>query len=121
MIHVCFGVSDNCINHYSYGEICVHCGCCEDIEPNKEKMLNNQIKYYNECIEENNNFSNWDSNEKWRKVQEENGITLPFTFVGTGQLRNPRKGVTANGSILYDIHMDNKLPDDLMDDFKWTA
>ena len=35
-------------------------------------MLNNQIKYYNECIEENNNFSNWDSNEKWRKVQEEN-------------------------------------------------
>ena len=56
-----------------------------------------------------------------RKVKEENGITLPFTFVGTGQLRNPRKGVTANGSILYDIHMDNKLPDDLMDDFKWTA
>lgn len=72
MIHACFGVSDNCINHYSYGEICVHCGCCEDIEPNKEKRLNNQIKYYNECIEENNNFSNWDSNEKWRKVQEEN-------------------------------------------------
>ena len=72
MIHVCFGVSDNCINHYSHGEICVHCGCCEDIEPNKEKRLNNQIKYYNECIKENNNFSNWDSNEKWRKVQEEN-------------------------------------------------
>ena len=72
MIHACFGVSDNCINHYSYGERCVHCGCCEDIEPNKEKRLNNQIKYYNECIEENNNFSNWDSNEKWRKVQEEN-------------------------------------------------
>ena len=56
-----------------------------------------------------------------RKVKEETGITLPFTFVGTGQLCNPRKGVTANGSILYDIHMDNKLPDDLMDDFKWTA
>lgn len=72
MIHACFGVSENCINRYSYGEICVHCGCCEDRESNKEKRLNNQIKYYNECIEENNNFSNWDSDAKWRKVQEKN-------------------------------------------------
>lgn len=56
-----------------------------------------------------------------RKVESENGITLPFTFVGTGQLHNPRKGVTENGSILYDIHMDNKLPADLMEDFKWIA
>ncbi|MBQ1723218.1 MAG: DUF3427 domain-containing protein, partial [Muribaculaceae bacterium] len=54
-----------------------------------------------------------------RKVEAENGITLPFTFVGTGQLMNPRKGVTTNGSILYDIHLDNELPDDLMEDFKW--
>ena len=56
-----------------------------------------------------------------RKVKTENGLTLPFTFVGTGQLLNPRKGATANGSILYDIHMDNPLPDDLMEDFRWTA
>lgn len=56
-----------------------------------------------------------------RKVESENGITLPFTFVGTGQLYNPRKDATTNGSILYDIHMDKPLPDDLMDDFKWTA
>jgi len=56
-----------------------------------------------------------------RKVESENSITLPFTFVGTGQLRNPRKDATTNGSILYDIHMDSPLPDDLMEDFKWTA
>jgi len=56
-----------------------------------------------------------------RKVESENGITLPCTFVGTGQLHNLRKGVTKNGSILYDIHMDNKLPADLMEDFKWIA
>ena len=55
-----------------------------------------------------------------RKVESENGITLPFTFVGTGQLHNPRKDATTNGSILYDIHMDNPLLDDLMEDFKWT-
>ena len=56
-----------------------------------------------------------------RKVKEENGITLPFTFVGTGELKNPRKGETSNGSILYDIHMHQELPDYLMDDFKWIA
>ena len=56
-----------------------------------------------------------------RKVDSENGLTLPFTFVGTGKLQNPRKGITTNGSILYDIHLDTPLPDDLMEDFKWTA
>lgn len=56
-----------------------------------------------------------------RKVKSENGIVLPFTFVGTGQLQNPRKDATTNGSILYDIHMDTPLPDDLMEDFKWIA
>ena len=54
-----------------------------------------------------------------RKVESENGITLPFTFVGAGRLHNPRKNATTNGSILYDIHMNNPLPDDLMEDFKW--
>ena len=56
-----------------------------------------------------------------RKVKSENGITLPFTYVGTGSLHNPRKGVTNNGSILYDIHMNQELPEYLMEDFKWIA
>lgn len=56
-----------------------------------------------------------------RKVESENGITLPFTFVGTGQLQNPRKGATTNGSILYDIHLNDPLPNDLMEDFQWIA
>lgn len=56
-----------------------------------------------------------------RKVKEENGITLPFTFVGTGLLKNPRKNATTNGSILYDIHLNTKLPKDLMEDFQWIA
>ncbi len=54
-----------------------------------------------------------------RKVSAENGITLPYTYIGTGSLENPRKGETGNGSILYDIHMDNSLPDELQEDFKW--
>ena len=56
-----------------------------------------------------------------RKVNSENGITLPYTFVGTGHLQNPRKNVTTNGSILYDIQLDTPLPDDLMEDFQWIA
>ena len=56
-----------------------------------------------------------------RKVKSENGITLPFTFVGTGYLHNPRKDATTNGSILYDIHLNKPLPDYLMEDFQWIA
>ena len=54
-----------------------------------------------------------------RKVSAENGITLPYTYIGTGHLENPRKDATTNGSILYDIHMDNPLPPDLQEDFQW--
>lgn len=54
-----------------------------------------------------------------RKVSAENGITLPYTYVGTGHLENPRKDVTTNGSILYDIHMDNPLSQELQEDFQW--
>ncbi len=54
-----------------------------------------------------------------RKVSAENGVTLPYTYVGTGSLENPRKDETDNGSILYDIHLNNSLPDELQEDFKW--
>ena len=54
-----------------------------------------------------------------RKVSSENGVTLPYTYIGTGHLENPRKGVTANGSILYDIRMDYPLTEELQEDFKW--
>lgn len=35
--HISYAVSEDCINIYSYGEICVRCGCCESEEPNVEK------------------------------------------------------------------------------------
>lgn len=54
-----------------------------------------------------------------RKVSAENGITLPYTYIGTGSLENPRKDATTNGSILYDIHMDNPLSQELQEDFQW--
>lgn len=59
-----------------------------------------------------------------RKVSDENGITMPFIYVGTGRLTNPRKqeatdpttGKT-NITYLYDIPMDTELPEYLQYDF----
>lgn len=52
-----------------------------------------------------------------RKVSQENGLTLPFTYVGTGHLLNPRTTDNPRGSLLFDIHMEESLPDYLQYDF----
>ena len=52
-----------------------------------------------------------------RKVESENGIVLPFTYVGTGKLENPRVTENIKGSLLFDIKMDVRLPDYLQYDF----
>ena len=62
-----------------------------------------------------------------RKVSSENGIVLPFIYVGKGKMTNPRKQVKfdkAKGkdvvTYLYDIVMDEELPDYLQYDFGLT-
>jgi len=90
----------------------------------KDKFLDNETFQWESIarIKADEERKQRESNQAFvfvRKVESENGITLPFTFVGAGQLRNPRKNTTTNGSILYDIHMNNPLPDDLMEDFRW--
>lgn len=52
-----------------------------------------------------------------RKVESENGLVLPFTFVGTGKLENPRPTANVRGSLLFDIYIDEKLPEYLQYDF----
>lgn len=52
-----------------------------------------------------------------RKMSDENGIVLPFTYVGKGHLKNARKSDNGNGTYLFDIHMENELPDYLKYDF----
>jgi hypothetical protein len=52
-----------------------------------------------------------------RKVSEENGIVLPFTYVGKGKLNNCRKTENGNGTYLFDIEMEYSLPDYLQYDF----
>ena len=55
-----------------------------------------------------------------RKVSSENGIVLPFTYVGKGTLHNCRKTETGNGTYLFDIAMEHSLPDYLQYDFGLT-
>ena len=54
-----------------------------------------------------------------RKMESENGISMPFTYVGKGHLSNPRKtnNESSRQSFLYDIQLENKLPDYLQYDF----
>ncbi|MCR5430027.1 MAG: DUF3427 domain-containing protein [Eubacterium sp.] len=51
-----------------------------------------------------------------RKVSEEHGLRLPYTYVGTGHFDNERKQ-DKNNTYLYDIHMDEELPEYLQYDF----
>jgi hypothetical protein len=55
-----------------------------------------------------------------RKVTDENGIVLPFTYVGKGVLKNCRASDNGNGTYLFDVQMENQLPDYLQYDFGLT-
>jgi len=55
-----------------------------------------------------------------RKVESENGLVLPFTYVGTGHLTNHRPTDNPKGTLLFDITMDQELPDYLQYDFGLT-
>ena len=59
-----------------------------------------------------------------RKVASENGIVMPFTYVGKGKLINPREQRKidaetgkAGRTYLFDIPLENELPDYLQYDF----
>ena len=59
-----------------------------------------------------------------RKVSTENGMTLPFIYVGQGRLTNPRKQVKYDEAkkrevvtYLFDVPMNDELPDYLQYDF----
>ena len=52
-----------------------------------------------------------------RKMDSENGIVLPFTYIGKGTLTNPRFQ-KANRNYLFDIMLENELPEYLQYDFQ---
>ncbi len=63
-----------------------------------------------------------------RKMDDEDGITLPFTYFGTGKLENVRESYVSSlqndgtyenvPTLLYDIILDNKVPEEYWFDFE---
>ena len=56
-LHVSYGVTDDCINHNSYGAICVWCNCCGRVD--KKTMKDAQLRHFKELLEEQYNFDGW--------------------------------------------------------------
>ncbi|HBG33424.1 MAG TPA: hypothetical protein DDW82_06920 [Acholeplasmataceae bacterium] len=52
-----------------------------------------------------------------RKTSQEDGITLPFTYIGTGHLKKPRVSTNIKNSLLFDIELDHQIPTYLEFDF----
>lgn len=53
-----------------------------------------------------------------RKVDNEDGIQLPFTYIGTGHMEYIEGSKKTNGAHLFRISMDNPAPEDIYFDFK---
>ena len=58
-----------------------------------------------------------------RKMKTEDGVTLPYTFFGTGRLTNMRESYTEEDgkklpTLLFDIVLDHRVPEDYFLDFE---
>lgn len=58
-----------------------------------------------------------------RKMKAEDGVTLPYTFFGTGRLTNMRESYTEEDgkqhpTLLFDIVLDHRVPEDYFLDFE---
>ena len=63
-------VRKNCWNLYdSYGEICVHCGCCAK---DKKTRYAARLETVREWLEEKQKFDRWDDDPEVRALQERN-------------------------------------------------
>ena len=67
-MHISYSVTEDCINHDSYGTICVWCNCCGRID--KATMKEAQVKFYEEQLKRTENFDNWILGH--REIQEKN-------------------------------------------------
>jgi hypothetical protein len=52
-----------------------------------------------------------------RKEKAEDGMTLPFTYIGTGKLNNPEESKNPKKSLHFNVELEHSLPEDLQFDF----
>lgn len=63
-------VRKNCWNFIdSYGEICVHCGCCAI---DKKTRYKSRLKCLKRWLKEREEFDDWDDHPGMRELQEKN-------------------------------------------------
>lgn len=65
-----YGVSDDCINHNSYGEICVNCGCCSNNPDYRDRYIRT-MRYYKNELNELYEFEVYED-DRYREIQEKN-------------------------------------------------
>ena len=53
-----------------------------------------------------------------RKIADEDGITLPYTYIGTGKLVNPFESDNPKKTLIFDVLLDHPIPEYLHYDFK---
>ena len=53
-----------------------------------------------------------------RKVDSEDGIQLPFTYIGSGKMNYIEGSKKANGAHLFNITLGQEAPEDIYYDFK---
>ena len=53
-----------------------------------------------------------------RKVENEDGIQLPFTYIGSGKMQYQENSRKANGAHLFRVSMEKTAPEDIYFDFK---
>lgn len=53
-----------------------------------------------------------------RKIEKEDGITLPYIYLGKGELTNPRQSKNIKKSLLFDVVLEYKVPEYLKYDFE---
>ena len=53
-----------------------------------------------------------------RKVDNEDGIQLPFTYIGSGKMEYIEGSKKANGAHLFRVPMEHTAPEDVWFDFK---
>lgn len=72
-IHISYAASENCMNHESYGVICVHCNCCGRLDESTKREA--QLAMYKRQLEEQYTFDGWiEGHEEQQKENIQSNI-----------------------------------------------
>lgn len=70
ILHVCYSVTENCVNIDSYGIICMGCNACGRINP--ERQREDALRMWRKKLEDELSFDRWDDDPEVRALQEQN-------------------------------------------------